>query len=191
MHLLFATVYARLSGDRRQTGAFTGISGMPETLKVRKVAGRGKFSLTARARAPIMERLTGCSAAGSALGSGPRGRGFKSPHSDHKIEMPATVVVAGFSCIHAGFQAFGKRYLLPKRSKKRHSYSKIISNFRYEFRYEKPAPLSELVFFISVPRTTTRLRAARQPSAPPRGSLRCQHGFPSRPRPARCMSCPR
>ena len=31
-----------------------------------------------------MERLTGCSAVGSALGSGPRGRGFKSPHSDQK-----------------------------------------------------------------------------------------------------------
>ena len=31
----------------------------------------------------IIVRLTGCSAAGSALGSGPRGRGFKSPHSDH------------------------------------------------------------------------------------------------------------
>ena len=28
--------------------------------------------------------ITGCSAVGSALGSGPRGRGFKSRHSDHK-----------------------------------------------------------------------------------------------------------
>ena len=28
--------------------------------------------------------VSGCSAAGSALGSGPRGREFKSPHSDHK-----------------------------------------------------------------------------------------------------------
>ena len=27
---------------------------------------------------------TGCSAVGSALGSGPRGRGFKSRHSDHE-----------------------------------------------------------------------------------------------------------
>ena len=44
--------------------------------------GAGKFSLTAGAFAPIIERLTGCSAVGSALGSGPRGRGFKSPHSD-------------------------------------------------------------------------------------------------------------
>ena len=31
-----------------------------------------------------MGGLTGCSAAGSALGSGPRGRGFESRHSDHK-----------------------------------------------------------------------------------------------------------
>ena len=30
--------------------------------------------------------LSGCSAAGSALGSGPRGRGFKSRHSDQKVE---------------------------------------------------------------------------------------------------------
>ena len=28
--------------------------------------------------------ITGCSAVGSALGSGPRGRGFESRHSDHK-----------------------------------------------------------------------------------------------------------
>lgn len=54
---------------------------------------------------------------------------------------------------------------------------------------QKPAPLSELVFFISVPRTTTLFRAEHPPSAPPRGSLRCQHGFPSRPRPGLCMSC--
>ena len=33
----------------------------------------------------IIEKLiSGCSAAGSALGSGPRGREFKSPHSDQK-----------------------------------------------------------------------------------------------------------
>ena len=30
--------------------------------------------------------ISGCSAAGSALGSGPRGRGFKSRHSDQKAE---------------------------------------------------------------------------------------------------------
>ena len=30
---------------------------------------------------------SGCSAAGSALGSGPRGRGFKSRHSDQKSRM--------------------------------------------------------------------------------------------------------
>ena len=29
---------------------------------------------------------SGCSAVGSALGSGPRGRGFKSRHSDQKYE---------------------------------------------------------------------------------------------------------
>ena len=29
--------------------------------------------------------LSGCSAAGSVLGSGPRGRGFKSRHSDHVV----------------------------------------------------------------------------------------------------------
>ena len=29
-------------------------------------------------------QLSGCSAVGSALGSGPRGRGFESRHSDHK-----------------------------------------------------------------------------------------------------------
>ena len=46
--------------------------------------GAAKFSLTAGAFAPIIERLTGCSAVGSALGSGPRGRGFKSPHSDQR-----------------------------------------------------------------------------------------------------------
>ena len=53
-------------------------------------AGAGKFSLTAGAFAPIIERLTGCSAVGSALGSGPRGRGFKSPHSDHKSTVILT-----------------------------------------------------------------------------------------------------
>ena len=31
----------------------------------------------------IIEQSTGCSADGSVLGSGPRGRGFKSRHSDH------------------------------------------------------------------------------------------------------------
>ena len=30
-------------------------------------------------------KLSGCSAVGSALGSGPRGRGFESRHSDQKI----------------------------------------------------------------------------------------------------------
>ena len=62
------------------------ISGVWEAPKARKMTVRGKFPLTARARTPIMERLTGCSAAGSALGSGPRGRGFKSPHSDQNVE---------------------------------------------------------------------------------------------------------
>ena len=32
----------------------------------------------------IINRPSGCSADGSALGSGPRGRGFKSRHSDHR-----------------------------------------------------------------------------------------------------------
>ena len=31
-----------------------------------------------------IQALSGCSADGSVLGSGPRGRGFKSRHSDHK-----------------------------------------------------------------------------------------------------------
>ena len=31
--------------------------------------------------------ISGCSAVGSALGSGPRGREFKSPHSDQKSTM--------------------------------------------------------------------------------------------------------
>ena len=31
--------------------------------------------------------LSGCSAVGSALGSGPRGRGFKSRHSDHFVKI--------------------------------------------------------------------------------------------------------
>ena len=29
--------------------------------------------------------ISGCSAVGSALGSGPRGRAFESPHSDHVV----------------------------------------------------------------------------------------------------------
>ena len=70
-------VYARLSGIRRRNGSGS-------AAKYRGCRGGGKFSLTAGAFAPIIERLTGCSAVGSALGSGPRGRGFKSPHSDHK-----------------------------------------------------------------------------------------------------------
>ena len=62
--------------------------------------GAAKFSLTAGAFAPIIERLTGCSAVGSALGSGPRGRGFKSPHSDQKAvsfcgDLPLFIL---FSC---------------------------------------------------------------------------------------------
>ena len=41
---------------------------------------------------------------GIALGSGPRGRGFKSRHSDHKeaikkILPKKTPIVSGFSCI--------------------------------------------------------------------------------------------
>ena len=140
MHLLFATVYARLSSDRRQTGAIMEISGVWEAPKARKMAVRGKFPLTARARTPIMERLTGCSAAGSALGSGPRGRGFKSPHSDHKRGKPATLVVAGFPCSYAGLRVFQKHHLPQSRSKKRRSNSKIIGNFRHEIRHEKPVP---------------------------------------------------
>ena len=47
----------------------------------------GFFSLTSRSKVHIIERLTGSSAAGSALGSGPRGREFKSPLSDHERKM--------------------------------------------------------------------------------------------------------
>lgn len=54
---------------------------------------------------------------------------------------------------------------------------------------QKPAPLSELVFFISVPHTTTQFRAAHRLSALLRGSSGCQHGFPSRRCPGQCMSC--
>ena len=36
--------------------------------------------------------ISGCSADGSVLGSGPRGRGFKSRHSDHQQKRPALVV---------------------------------------------------------------------------------------------------
>ena len=42
-----------------------------------------KCILTFGPKKRIIDGLTGCSAVGSALGSGPRGRGFKSPHSDH------------------------------------------------------------------------------------------------------------
>ena len=47
----------------------------------------GFFSLTSRSKVHIIERLTGSSAAGSALGSGPRGREFESPLSDHERKM--------------------------------------------------------------------------------------------------------
>ena len=49
--------------------------------------------LTAVGKKRIMDRLTGCSAVGSALGSGPRGPGFKSPHSDH-AECPYGIWVS-------------------------------------------------------------------------------------------------
>ena len=39
--------------------------------------------------------LSGCSADGSVLGSGPRGRGFKSRHSDHGKNL-AISTIAGF-----------------------------------------------------------------------------------------------
>ena len=42
-----------------------------------------KCILTFGPKKRIIDGLTGCSAVGSALGSGPRGPGFKSPHSDH------------------------------------------------------------------------------------------------------------
>ena len=34
-----------------------------------------------------IQALSGCSADGSVLGSGPRGRGFKSRHSDHLLKV--------------------------------------------------------------------------------------------------------
>ena len=45
-----------------------------------------KFHLTKGLAANIIDKLniSGCSAVGSALGSGPRGRGFDSRHSDQK-----------------------------------------------------------------------------------------------------------
>ena len=45
---------------------------------------RSYFSLDIRVECHYNKKsCSGCSAAGSALGSGPRGREFKSPHSDH------------------------------------------------------------------------------------------------------------
>ena len=56
----------------------------------------------------MLKDLTGCSAVGSALGSGPRGRGFKSRHSDQNT---------GFSLIESEKPVFfcfipkgGKRF---------------------------------------------------------------------------------
>ena len=37
--------------------------------------------------------FSGCSADGSALGSGPRGRGFKSRHSDHLYGSISTLLI--------------------------------------------------------------------------------------------------
>ncbi len=42
---------------------------------------------------------SGCSAVGSALGSGPRGRAFKSPHSDQEKALK-TSRFQGFSFLH-------------------------------------------------------------------------------------------
>ena len=42
-----------------------------------------------------IQALSGCSADGSVLGSGPRGRGFKSRHSDH-MKVLKTLGFQGF-----------------------------------------------------------------------------------------------
>ena len=63
-----------------------------------------KCILTFGPKKRIIDGLTGCSAVGSALGSGPRGPGFKSPHSDHKRalkKMPKRKAL-----IYQGFSAF-------------------------------------------------------------------------------------
>ena len=52
--------------------------------------------------------VSGCSAAGSALGSGPRGREFKSPHSDH-IKEAKTDCFGLFLYFLDRFTFFGKR----------------------------------------------------------------------------------
>ena len=50
-----------------------------------KLNTRVRFPSPAPTHLPVLkENISGCSAVGSALGSGPRGRVFKSPHSDHK-----------------------------------------------------------------------------------------------------------
>ena len=56
------------------------------------------FHLTESELLFIMEKLTGCSAVGSALGSGPRGLGFESRHSDQKPEFVFRQVPAFHFC---------------------------------------------------------------------------------------------
>ena len=60
-----------------------------------------KCILTFGPKKRIIDGLTGCSAVGSALGSGPRGPGFKSPHSDHNVEtkkmsLAKSPIISGF-----------------------------------------------------------------------------------------------
>ena len=49
-----------------------------------------------------IQALSGCSADGSVLGSGPRGRGFKSRCSDQKEPVHIRVLV--LFCLRAGFE---------------------------------------------------------------------------------------
>ena len=52
-------------------------------------------------------RISGCSAAGSVLGSGPRGRGFKSRHSDHEMQGSPLMGLLCFIIPRADFRRFG------------------------------------------------------------------------------------
>ena len=54
--------------------------------------------------------ITGCSAVGSALGSGPRGRGFESRHSDHK-PVTKKMSQAYFFAVSSKIDDFANRFL--------------------------------------------------------------------------------
>ena len=110
--------------------------------------------------------------------------GFESPHSDHNRENPATIVVAGFSCIHAVLRSFcGKNkssiwWIILACAKYK------CDNFRHEIRHEKPA--QKWAGFIT-PHTTTLFPFWLPPQRPPRGSSVCRRASLLRLRPAQRM----